>query len=218
MKHSGLFKAAGLAGALTLAGAAGLSAGQPAKAIPGVQQPQAEAKVDRLYTVLSENAQDLDDGLGGLFADTEWKPSSIDVAKVFEALPTLNAGRQTMVVMLLTRHPQKCVRWVDVLVDQIVRDNPTDNSHMFYMHLHLIERIARADPDGRTHSCLKRLWTAADLRATQAWAQMTSELNIGDWRTEFREWKTRLSEADLEKSKEIILQIEAQEAKAKPKD
>lgn len=216
MKHRALFKAAGLAGALTLAGAAGLSSGQPAKAIPAAQQPQAEAKLDRLYAVLSENVQDLDDGLGGLFADTEWKPSSIDVAKAFEALPTLNSGRQTMVVMLLARHPQKCLRWVDVLVDQIVRDNPTDNS--FYMHLDLIERIVRADPDGRTKPCLARLWTAADIRVTQAWAQMTSERNIGNWQTEFREWKARLPEADLEKSKQIISEIENRAAKVKPNE
>jgi len=181
-----------------------------------VQEAGAKRNFDRLYLILSSQVPDMEGELTRLSSDVDWKPSNIDVAKAIQELPNFDQNAQALLLILLTRDPQKSLRWSDLLVDRIVRDNPTDN--IFHMYIELLSRVSQFKLCGITHPCLARLWKASDLRVTAVWAEIAAEQNIGDWRTDFRDWKSRLSKADQERFSRVIARVEKIAAQREPND
>lgn len=180
-----------------------------------VQEPRAKRNVDELYSILSSQIPEKSE-ITRLFSDVKWKPSDVDVAKAIQDLPSFDQDSQALLLILLSRDPQKSLRWSDVLVDRIVRDNPTDD--IYPMYIQLLSLASEFKLCGRLHPCLARLWKAADLRVTELWAEIAAERNIGDWRTDFRDWKARLSKADQERFGRVIAEVEALAARKDPNE
>lgn len=209
-----LIKITGIVCFVAVAAAAGLSAGQPPKANPAAPLPPVKSKPDRLYRALLGKEWQTSGELATLSRDGDWKPSAVDIAKAVEMLPVVDIMNQVGLLQLLRQEPQKTARWTDSLVDQIVSDNP---ANMLYpLYLMLLEQSAPFSPCGTIDPSLAKLWSAGDPCVTHMWARIASKANIGDWQTDFRNWKTRVEQAEQD-AKAVIAELEERALKTSPK-